>query len=115
MYYIYIYIYDSVFFSFISFKQVKEIKDKAMAELSPYRVSGSTAHVHDVSMQGQQAAEAAPQPYISLLEFVSEIYQVSICWNHKLKCLSGRVCCTCVTRLLNSCQLGNIMYHLYDE
>ncbi|KAL1816058.1 hypothetical protein ACET3Z_018632 [Daucus carota] len=55
--------------------KVKEIKDKAMAELSPYRVSGSTAHVHDVSMQGQQAAEAAPQPYISLLEFVSEIYQ----------------------------------------
>lgn len=55
--------------------KVKEIKDKAMAALSPYRVSGSTDYVLDVSMQAQQAAEVAPQPFISLLEFVSEIYQ----------------------------------------
>lgn len=60
-----------------------------MAALSPYRVSGSTDYVLDVSMQAQPAAEAAPQPFISLLEFVSEIYQVSRCLNNRFKFLSS--------------------------
>ncbi|PSS20924.1 Nuclear pore complex protein [Actinidia chinensis var. chinensis] len=55
--------------------KVKETKEKAMTALSPYRMAGSHDYVHDISMHSQQATETAPQPFVSLLEFVSEIYQ----------------------------------------
>ncbi|KAM7512709.1 hypothetical protein LguiB_011584 [Lonicera macranthoides] len=55
--------------------KVKETKDKAMTVLSPYRFAGSHDYVLDGSVHSQQAAEIAPQTFISLLEFVSEIYQ----------------------------------------
>ncbi|XP_071686120.1 nuclear pore complex protein NUP205 isoform X2 [Rutidosis leptorrhynchoides] len=51
--------------------QVKETKEKAMVALSPYKMSGS----HDHALDNQQAAESAPQTFVSLLEFVSEIYE----------------------------------------
>nr|XP_009762695.1 PREDICTED: uncharacterized protein LOC104214688 isoform X2 [Nicotiana sylvestris]XP_016471561.1 PREDICTED: nuclear pore complex protein NUP205-like [Nicotiana tabacum] len=57
--------------------KVKEAKEKAMSALSPYRLSTS----HDYTVDGighfQNATESAPQTFVSLLEFVSEIYQVS--------------------------------------
>lgn len=49
-----------------------------MTVLSPYRFAGSHDYVLDGSVHSQQAAEMAPQTFISLLEFVSEIYQVRI-------------------------------------
>ncbi|XP_031097713.1 nuclear pore complex protein NUP205 isoform X1 [Ipomoea triloba] len=54
--------------------KVKEVKDKAMTELSPYRMASSHDHMVDRSMHAQKT-EPAPQAFISLLEFVSEIYQ----------------------------------------
>lgn len=48
-----------------------------MTALSPYRIAGSLDYMHDSSAHSQQATETAPQPFVSLLEFVSEIYQVS--------------------------------------
>ncbi|XP_070003798.1 nuclear pore complex protein NUP205 [Nicotiana sylvestris] len=55
--------------------KVKEAKEKAMSALSPYRLSTS----HDYTVDGighfQNATESAPQTFVSLLEFVSEIYQ----------------------------------------
>ncbi|RAL44221.1 hypothetical protein DM860_016467 [Cuscuta australis] len=52
--------------------KVKEAKDKAMIELSPYRMTSS--HDQDRSMHTQKI-NPAPQTFVSLLEFVSEIYQ----------------------------------------
>ncbi|KAL4589768.1 hypothetical protein LXL04_002678 [Taraxacum kok-saghyz] len=56
--------------------KVKETKEKAMTALSPYKMSGSS---HDYALDGnvppQQASESAPQTFVSLLEFVSEIYE----------------------------------------
>lgn len=54
--------------------KVKEAKDKAMSVLSPYR-SGSHDRVHEGNLNSQQAIEPASLPFVSLLEFVSEIYQ----------------------------------------
>ncbi|GKB96943.1 hypothetical protein Tco_0983080 [Tanacetum coccineum] len=54
---------------------VKETEDKAMTALSPYKMSGSLDYVLDGNMHSQQAAEPAPQTFVSLLEFVSEIYE----------------------------------------
>ncbi|KAK4487351.1 hypothetical protein RD792_006029 [Penstemon davidsonii] len=55
--------------------KVKETKEKAMAILSPYRAALS----HNQNMEGsghpQESYEIAIQPFVSLLEFVSEIYQ----------------------------------------
>lgn len=55
--------------------KVKEAKEKAMTALGPYRLS--TSHDHTVEGIGhfQKATEPAPQTFVSLLEFVSEIYQ----------------------------------------
>lgn len=47
-----------------------------MTELSPYRMASSHDHMMDRSMHAEKT-EPAPQAFISLLEFVSEIYQVS--------------------------------------
>ncbi|XP_021276501.1 nuclear pore complex protein NUP205 isoform X2 [Herrania umbratica] len=53
--------------------KVKESKEKAMITLNTYRTAGD--FVHDSSLQGEQAAEGVPLPFVSLVEFVSEIYQ----------------------------------------
>lgn len=55
--------------------KVKEMKEKAMSALSAYPMTG----LHDVKldndMDSQQTIENSPQPFVSLLELVSEIYQ----------------------------------------
>ncbi|KAI3943224.1 hypothetical protein MKW92_002488 [Papaver armeniacum] len=55
--------------------KVKEMKEKAMSALSAYPMTG----LHDVKldndMDSQQTIENPPQPFVSLLELVSEIYQ----------------------------------------
>ncbi|KAL7600679.1 hypothetical protein Lser_V15G24008 [Lactuca serriola] len=55
--------------------KVKETKEKAMTALSPYKMSGSYDYVLDGNMPPQQVSESAPQTFVSLLEFVSEIYE----------------------------------------
>ncbi|XP_059635097.1 nuclear pore complex protein NUP205 [Cornus florida] len=55
--------------------KVKETKEKAMAALSPYRMAGSHDYMRDNGVHSQHAAETVSQPFVSLLEFVSEIYQ----------------------------------------
>lgn len=59
----------------IAREKVKETKEKAMTALSPYRIAGSLDYMHDSGLHSQRATETAPQPFVSLLEFVSEIYQ----------------------------------------
>ncbi|KAH9800247.1 nuclear pore complex protein NUP205 [Citrus sinensis] len=57
--------------------KVKESKDKAMSVLNSYRIAGSHDFVHDSNLPSQQDTEIGPLPFVSLLEFVSEIYQAS--------------------------------------
>ncbi|KAF8393226.1 hypothetical protein HHK36_021467 [Tetracentron sinense] len=57
--------------------KVREMKEKAMSALSPYLMAGSHDFIHDIDMNSQQATETSPQPFVSLLELVSEIYQHS--------------------------------------
>lgn len=57
--------------------QVKESKEKAMTVLNSYRIAGSH-DVHDGNLLSQQAIETGALPFVSLLEFVSEIYQVCL-------------------------------------
>lgn len=45
-----------------------------MSILSPYRMAGS----HDSNLTSPQVSETGPLPFVSLLEFVSEIYQVNL-------------------------------------
>jgi len=58
--------------------QVKESKEKAMSVLSHYHVAGSHDFLHDGNLKSQQAVETGSLTFVSLLEFVSEIYQVSL-------------------------------------
>lgn len=55
--------------------KVKEMKEKAMTSLSPYSISGLYDNKHDSDMGSQQTIETCPQPFISLLDLVSEVYQ----------------------------------------
>ncbi|KAI3814618.1 hypothetical protein L1987_14258 [Smallanthus sonchifolius] len=55
--------------------KVKETKEKATTSLSPYKISASHDYALDGNTHSQQNAESAPQTFISLLEFVSEIYE----------------------------------------
>nr|XP_043623465.1 nuclear pore complex protein NUP205 isoform X2 [Erigeron canadensis] len=55
--------------------KVKETKEQAMTVLSPYKMSGSHDFVLDGNKHSQQASESFPQTFVSLLEFVSEIYE----------------------------------------
>ncbi|KAI5665252.1 hypothetical protein M9H77_24575 [Catharanthus roseus] len=55
--------------------KVKEAKEKAMNVLSPYRQAASHDHMVDGSSDSQQATGKLPQSFVSLLEFVTEIYQ----------------------------------------
>ncbi|EEF37928.1 hypothetical protein RCOM_0223370 [Ricinus communis] len=52
--------------------QVKDSKENAMSVLNSYRLAAS----HDSKLHSQQASETGPSPFVSLMEFVSEIYQV---------------------------------------
>lgn len=56
--------------------QVKEVKEKVMTMLSPYRMGGPHVFPHMDSINADHSAEVERQPFISLLEFISEIYQV---------------------------------------
>ncbi|XP_022143113.1 nuclear pore complex protein NUP205 [Momordica charantia] len=55
--------------------KVKESKDRAMHMLSQFRATGSQDFMHDGDTSSHQASETIPLPFVSLLEFVSEIYQ----------------------------------------
>ncbi|CAA2964556.1 nuclear pore complex NUP205 [Olea europaea subsp. europaea] len=55
--------------------KVKEAKEKAMTMLNQYRTTASHSQTTDGSGPPQQSTESAPLPFVSLLEFVSEIYQ----------------------------------------
>ncbi|KAL2479697.1 Nuclear pore complex protein [Abeliophyllum distichum] len=55
--------------------KVKEAKEKAMTMLNQYRTASSHSQTMDGSGPPQQSTESAHQPFVSLLEFVSEIYQ----------------------------------------
>lgn len=49
-----------------------------MSVLNSYRIAGSHDFLHDSNLPSQQAIETGPLPFVSLLEFVSEIYQVCL-------------------------------------
>ncbi|CAN4094283.1 unnamed protein product [Withania somnifera] len=55
--------------------KVKEAKEKTMTALSLYRLSTTHDYAADGIGHFQKASEPAPQTFVSLLEFVSEIYQ----------------------------------------
>ncbi|KAL2929631.1 hypothetical protein RDABS01_035041 [Bienertia sinuspersici] len=55
--------------------KVKEVKEKVMTTLSPYRMGGPHGFSHTDSKNSDNSAEVDRQPFISLLEFISEIYQ----------------------------------------
>uniref|UniRef100_A0A6N2K971 Uncharacterized protein n=1 Tax=Salix viminalis TaxID=40686 RepID=A0A6N2K971_SALVM len=55
--------------------KVKESKDKAMSTLNSYRLAVSQDLMLDSNLDSQQATETGPLLFVSLLEFVSEIYQ----------------------------------------
>ncbi|XP_059431871.1 nuclear pore complex protein NUP205 isoform X2 [Corylus avellana] len=55
--------------------KVKESKEKAMSILSHYHMAGSHEFLLDGNFNSQQAVETGSLTFVSLLEFVSEIYQ----------------------------------------
>ncbi|XP_020537054.1 nuclear pore complex protein NUP205 isoform X2 [Jatropha curcas] len=55
--------------------KVKDSKEKAMNALNSYRLAASHDFMHDGNLHSQQSIETGSSPFISLLEFVSEIYQ----------------------------------------
>ncbi|KAK6156483.1 hypothetical protein DH2020_010731 [Rehmannia glutinosa] len=55
--------------------KVKETKEKAMAMLSPYRSAATQNQMIEGSGSPQETYEVGQQPFVSLLDFVSEIYQ----------------------------------------
>ncbi|KAG8376000.1 hypothetical protein BUALT_Bualt09G0017500 [Buddleja alternifolia] len=55
--------------------KVKETKEKAMSMLSPYHTAGTHNQMIERSGHPQETYDIARQPFVSLLEFVSEIYQ----------------------------------------
>ncbi|XP_030954556.1 nuclear pore complex protein NUP205 isoform X1 [Quercus lobata] len=55
--------------------KVKESKEKAMSVLSHYRMASSHDFSHDGNLNSQQAIETGSLTFVSLLEFVSQIYQ----------------------------------------
>ncbi|KAJ4958575.1 hypothetical protein NE237_025686 [Protea cynaroides] len=55
--------------------KVKEMKEKAMSALSPYLMAGSHDLRHGLDANSQQTIESSSQPFVSLLDLVSEIYQ----------------------------------------
>ncbi|KAL4195214.1 hypothetical protein AMTRI_Chr05g72240 [Amborella trichopoda] len=55
--------------------KVKEMKEKAMSALSPYSIGRSHDLRSDENLNLQQDIQTESEPFISLLELVSEIYQ----------------------------------------
>lgn len=55
--------------------KVKETKEKAMSTLGAYRQVGLNDPMVDGSSHSRHSSETTSQPFVSLLEFVSEIYQ----------------------------------------
>ncbi|PON88993.1 Nucleoporin [Trema orientale] len=55
--------------------KVKESKERAMNILSPYRSAVAHDYTHDSNSNSLQVTESSPLPFVSLLEFVSEVYQ----------------------------------------
>ncbi|KAL3643098.1 hypothetical protein CASFOL_013913 [Castilleja foliolosa] len=55
--------------------KVKETKEKAKAILSPYRTAATHNQMIEGSGNPQETLGVGQQPFVSLLEFVSEIYQ----------------------------------------
>ncbi|KAK4265201.1 hypothetical protein QN277_026284 [Acacia crassicarpa] len=55
--------------------KIKESKDRAMSMLSPYRSAGPHDFVQDQSSSSIQGTETFTTPFVSIMEFVSEIYQ----------------------------------------
>ncbi|KAK4397041.1 Nuclear pore complex protein, partial [Sesamum angolense] len=55
--------------------KVKEAKEKAMAMLSPYRPAATHNQMIEGSVHPPETYETVREPFVSLLEFVSEIYQ----------------------------------------
>ena len=49
-----------------------------MSVLSPYRVVGSHDFAQDSNSSSLHGTEMGPLPFNSILDFVSEIYQVSL-------------------------------------
>ena len=49
-----------------------------MSVLSHYRMASSHDFSHDGNLNSQQAIETGSLTFVSLLEFVSQIYQVSL-------------------------------------
>jgi len=58
--------------------QVKEVKEKAMTMLSPHRMAAPHGFPHADNENPDQVVEMRCQPFISLLEFIGEIYQVCL-------------------------------------
>ncbi|KAK4781282.1 hypothetical protein SAY87_017388 [Trapa incisa] len=54
---------------------VKESKEKAMTMPTSHRTAGSHDFFHEGNSSSQQAGELGPRMFVSLLEFISEIYQ----------------------------------------
>ncbi|GAV68345.1 DUF3414 domain-containing protein [Cephalotus follicularis] len=59
----------------LAMDKVKESKEKAMSVLNSYRTAVSHDFVLDSNLHTHQAIETGPFPFVSLLEFVSEVYQ----------------------------------------
>lgn len=59
----------------LSRDKVKEMKEKAMSALSPYILLGSDDFRDDTFTNAQQVTQMSCQPFVSLLELVSEIYR----------------------------------------
>lgn len=97
-----------------------------MTVLSPYRFAGSHDYVLDGSVHSQQATEIAPQTFISLLEFVSEIYQVRllfvVCFMltyhsevYDVSFLGGCVSCLIYIYILPNTRLGALEWYSKNE
>lgn len=63
--------------------QVRETKEKAMTILTPYRTATPHNQMVEGSGQPQEPYEIERQPFVSLLEFLSEIYQVGMLYSNK--------------------------------
>ncbi|KAL8128568.1 hypothetical protein V2J09_017723 [Rumex salicifolius] len=55
--------------------KVKEIKEKTMMMLTPYNAGGQHGFMHGIMKTANATERGGHQPFVSLLEFVSEIYQ----------------------------------------
>ncbi|KAJ4837663.1 hypothetical protein Tsubulata_013874 [Turnera subulata] len=59
----------------LAMDKIKESKEKAMSVLNSYRLAPLQEFVHDSNLRPQQAIETGPSLFVSLLDFLSGIYQ----------------------------------------